>query len=578
MRKIYFLLASFFCGLFSNAQSTNQVSFTFSVNTPNNVVTFTNTSILQPDSLPKRAFWNFGDGNKAVVSALSNVTHQYTNAGTYTVCLRIFRYNNANWSDSTLLGEVCKNVTIQQTCTAGFQWADSITTNPLAHYVKFYGFGNSNNNKPIREVCWNFGDGTDTCIQVVPGTVPPMNVVHKYSQNGTYNACIRIKYDGGCVAEKCNTIVLNGPSLADSCTANYMVQPNLAMPLARKFFAQPWHNKGKKPVRICWTFGDGKDTCVQYPANYTGDYWVQHNYSQYGNYEVCVIIKYDGGCEKRKCSLIQVNSPTPPQDSCRMELNEAAVNVSSLERKFYVGLMSNRVAEKICWTFGDGTDTCVILSNPVNPQQLMISHRYPAPGNYTVCAKVFYAGGCIVQRCRQVSVSLPHTNICGGYVTDSAISTNTIRFKATAILAPNDNVTSYGWLFGDGTSGTGQTVSHTYAATGRYNVCLVIRTASGCETKICKPLSVAGNNQPQLVLMPNPVTTVLNAIFHSTLQQQVTVKIFNANGIMVRSYVRSAVVGANNWNFSDVGTLPTGVYSVVVQSPNQFATAIFFKQ
>jgi hypothetical protein len=47
---------------------------------------------------------------------------------------------------------------------------------------------------------------------------------------------------------------------------------------------------------------------------------------------------------------------------------------------------------------------------------------------------------------------------------------------------------------------------------------------------------------------------------------------------MVRSYVRNANVGINTWAFNDVATLPTGVYSVIVQSPNQFATAIFFKQ
>ena len=121
-------------------------------------------------------------------------------------------------------------------------------------------------------------------------------------------------------------------------------------------------------------------------------------------------------------------------------------------------------------------------------------------------------------------------------------------------------------------------VNHTYPGPGRYNVCLFIRTNSGCETKICKAVAIAGNAQPQLVLTPNPVTTVLNATFLSLIQQTVTVKIYNASGIMVRSYIRNANVGSNTWIFTDVGTLPTGVYSVIVQSPNQFATAIFFKQ
>jgi len=579
MRKFYFLLAGLFFTLFSFAQSANQVNFTFTVNPIDNQVTFTNTSILQSDSLPKKAFWSLGDGTSTIMTPLSNLFHYYQTSGTYTVCLKIYRYNNANWSDSTLLGDVCKVVTIQQTCLAGFQWRDTFMGNPPTRFVQFNGFGQNNANSAIKEVCWNFGDGSDTCILASPTNAYPLYIHHSYASNGSYNVCIRVKFNNGCVAEKCDTIRLNStPIIADSCAANFVTQPITATPLGRKFVAQPWHNKGKKPVLVCWQFGDGKDTCIQYAASYTGDYWVEHRFAQASQYNACVKIRYEGGCEKTTCNVIQISAPTPPQDSCTASVNEVATSPSNLERKFYVGLMQNKVAEKICWTFGDGTDTCIILSTPFNPQQLSVAHLYPAPGNYTVCAKVFYAGGCVVQRCKQTSIPLSSTNICGGYMTDSAASVNTIRFKGTGIHAPNDYVVSYGWILGDGTTATGQVVNHTYNVTGRYNVCLIIRTNSGCETKICKAVNVASGNQAQLILTPNPVITILNATFHSTLQQTMTVKIFNANGVAIKNYTLNAMVGANNWTFSDVGTLPTGIYSVTVQSPNQFASATFFKQ
>lgn len=577
MKKIYFLLALLCSNIFLNAQTGNHVNFDFTADPLTNNVVFTNTSVLQSDGA-RKAYWYFGDGTHAVTAPLAGTAHHYNVAGTYQVCLKIWKYSNTSVADSVLLGSVCKSVTLQQHCTAGFQWSDSVATNSYTHYVKFFGFGSNNANKPIKEICWNFGDGTDTCIQATAGALPPLNILHKYTQGGTYNVCIRIKYDGGCVAEKCQTIALGWSTIADTCSANFTTHPVTATPLGRKFVAQPWHSRYKKPVRICWTFGDGKDTCIQYPANYTGDYWVEHKYTQYGQYEVCTIIKYDGGCEKKKCQTIVVASPTPPADSCVFTLNETPVNQSTLERKFFIGLMTNRRAEKICWSFGDGTDTCVILSNPMNPQQLMITHLYAAPGNYTVCAKVYYAGGCVVQKCKQIAINIPHTNICGGYMTDSATGAKTVRFKGTGIQNPNDFVTSYTWSFGDGTTATGQVVTHTFPSAGRYNVCLFIRTNSGCETKICKHVGVAGTSQPQLVLTTNPVINTLSAIFHSLFQQQVSVKIYNANGVMVRSYIRNVTIGANSWTFTDVAILPTGVYSVIVQSPNQFATAIFFKQ
>jgi len=474
MRKIYTLLAPLFTGLFLHAQtSTPNVNFTFAVN--GNTVTFTNTSTNLGEGV-KRAFWTFGDGGHATTGAYDGVAHQYSLAGTYQACLKIYKYTT-NSNDSTLIGSECKSITLEQHCEAGFQWVDTLTNSIGAHYVKFYGAAGNNAGKRITEVCWNFGDGTDTCISATTGAAPPLSIMHRYSQGGTYNACIKVKFDGGCVAEKCNTVVLQQASTV-----------------------------------------------------------------------------------------------------CSFDLSEAATNAASLERKFYVGLMTNRVAEKICWNFGDGTDTCVVLANPLNPQQLMIVHHYPAPGNYNVCAKVTYAGGCTAERCKPVSIAVAHSNVCGGYMTDSTINANTIRFRGSGIQNSGDYVLSYNWTFGDGTTGNGQTVNHTFASPGRYNVCLYLKTNTGCETRICNPVGVSGNAQPQLVLTPNPVVNELHATFVSLFQQTVTVKIYNANGLMVRSYVRAANVGTNNWNFSDAGTLPTGVYSVIVQSSNQFATAIFFKQ
>lgn len=477
MRKIYILIACSCFGFLLKAQTTNSVSFTFAADPATGNVAFTNTSVFQNNDV-KKAFWTFGDSTAAQTAPTAGITHHYLHAGTYQVCLRVFKYSNSS-NDSTLLGSECKSVT------------------------------------------------------------------------------------------------LAGQAVADSCAANFTFSATAANVLGRRFVAQPWHNNGKKPLRICWTFGDGKDTCLQYATSYTGEYGVEHQYGTYGSYEVCATIKYDGGCEKKKCNAITL---TQPATVCSFDLNEVAVSAASLERKFYVGLMPNAVAQKVCWEFGDGTDTCVVLSNPLNAQQLMIAHRYPAPGNYTVCAKVTYTNGCTASRCRPVSITVSHSNVCGGYMTDSTISASTIRFKGTGIQNSSDYVVSYNWTFGDGASGSGQTVTHAFAAPGRYNVCLYLKTATGCETRICNLVNVLGNNQPQLVLTPNPVVNVLNATFVSLLQQTVTVKIYNANGLMIRSYVRAANVGTNNWSFSDVGTLATGVYSVIVQSANQFATAIFFKQ
>lgn len=162
-------------------------------------------------------------------------------------------------------------------------------------------------------------------------------------------------------------------------------------------------------------------------------------------------------------------------------------------------------------------------------------------------------------------------------MTDSLLSPRTIKFKGFSIHNPNDPVIGYRWTFGDGSSATGNEVTHTYNAPGTYNVCLTIKTQLGCETNICKKLIVPGNTQPILHISPNPVVNIMHVQFLSSHTEPVNIRVVNSNGITVKSYVRNAVTGINDWDF-DLATLTPGSYMVYVQSPNQLSSQLFIKQ
>jgi hypothetical protein len=241
--------------------------------------------------------------------------------------------------------------------------------------------------------------------------------------------------------------------------------------------------------------------------------------------------------------------------------------------------VANSRPERICWYFGDGDDTCIML-NPQNPNPLsdfFIRHTYPGPGVYRACVKVRFQNGCIAEDCREVVIRAA-SNICGGFMIDSLIAPRSYKFKGFSIHAPNDEPLFFRWNFGDGSPVVfGREVTHTYDHGGDYEVCLTIKTRLGCETRICRTVRVPGNNQPALHLTPNPVINVMHMEFFSTHTEQVNIKILNGMGIQVRSYTRSVTVGPNSWNV-DLGSLLPGVYSFIVQSPNQLASAIFIKQ
>jgi len=568
MRNFY-LLTSLVMTLFqANGQDT--ANFTYTISSANQVI-FSNTSHVHGDA-PQKAVWLFGDGVKQVTPPLANTFHQYTTAGSYTACLKIYKYSNSS-NDSVVTADVCKTIILS-------------TSSPDSCRVEFSNTGNTttpvnqafvakpwhNNQKKPEQICWNFGDSHDTCIKYDPNLSSNYAVNHNYLKPGPYKVCLRVLYQGGCVSEYCRVINIAG----DECKTDFKMEPVMASPLSRHFIAQPWNIQLKKPVRVCWDFGDGAKECKEYLTTNTDPYAINHSYTRPGQYNVCVNILYDGGCESKNCKTIVIETPPPPPDSCFVNVFEVATNLNNLERHFYAGTMQDRRPEKICWLFGDGKDTCISIPNPLTAQSLVVGHLYPAPGVYHVCVKVKYANGCEAQKCREVEIRSA-SNACGGYMVDSFMNRRTFAFKGFSIQNPNDHVVNWRWTFGDGSSSNDKNVTHTYTTSGKFEVCLYIKTDRGCETRICKYVVVLGESKPILQLAPNPVTTTLHAVFLSMLLEPVTINIYNANGILIKTYSRIAMNGTNTWEF-DVAALPAGIYSVLVISPHQLANAIFFKQ
>jgi arylsulfatase A-like enzyme/PKD repeat protein len=71
----------------------------------------------------------------------------------------------------------------------------------------------------------------------------------------------------------------------------------------------------------------------------------------------------------------------------------------------------------------------------------------------------------------------------------------TCRFSGDDSTDSDGTVVGYGWQFGDGATGTGMTVSHTYAAPGVYPVTLTVtddRGATGTATTTARPAGQSG--------------------------------------------------------------------------------------
>jgi PKD repeat protein len=213
-------------------------------------------------------------------------------------------------------------------------------------------------------------------------------------------------------------------------------------------------------VNITWNFGDG-NTLTDTIFN---PQYLSHQYSASGTYTVCATDNI-AGCTA--CDTILVNI-------CSGNIG-FIYNVTGFGLLAFTpdagGMQSPIVAT---WSFGDGDS-----STSMNP-----THQYAASGSYNVCLTLTDPDimGCSNTYCRQVVVQL-----CNYLPRFSDLGTDSTSAEGPFVVTDPVSGCQYNWNFGDGSTGTGDTVSHAYASTGSYNVCLAVYdAANGCRDTMCQ--------------------------------------------------------------------------------------------
>jgi PKD repeat protein len=129
------------------------------------------------------------------------------------------------------------------------------------------------------------------------------------------------------------------------------------------------------------------------------------------------------------------------------------------------------------WTFTDGTLKTLTGRNP--------TYVFANPGTYTVTLNVTDAAGnwatdtVVVTASRVIIEPQDVTKPVAKAGSDkTAVEGKVANFDAGG-SSDNVGIVSYEWNFGDGTAGTGKTVTHTYTEPGTYAVTLTVKDAAG---------------------------------------------------------------------------------------------------
>ncbi len=231
-----------------------------------------------------------------------------------------------------------------------------------------------------------------------------------------------------------------------------------------------FYNRDIPSTSAIWDFGDG--------TTGTGD-TVTHTYALPGSYIVKLDVLLPGGCRGVVQKLVAVVQPTG-------SFSFAGGNYCNSKTVQFDAITSN--ADSLIWNFDDGT---IVRTSAASTT---IFHTYTTAGIFHPILTIKTLGGCENQ--------VPASDTIKIELIDPGFTDNLVTVCGSTTLHLSDTshaffgISSRQWDFGDGTTGSGVNVSHTYTTTGTYNVRLIITGTSGCKDTIIKPIYIKVNDRP----------------------------------------------------------------------------------
>lgn len=379
--------------------------------------------------------WDFGDGS---VSSAQNPVHQYSSAGGFNISLKV-----TNSFGCTKTITKTQYVKINESIKASFNTSSQGGCAAPAT-VQF------NNTSAATNYVWDFGDGA---------TSTNTNPSHTYSTNGSYTVTLITVSVQGCRDTLKRQNLLNiGTNHSDFlvpvsvCAGEPIFFTNTSSPL---------------PSSVKWSFGNG---------TYSDSVQASNVYIKAGNYTVKLVNDFGGCKDSVSKSITVIDKPKADFNAGSKLFCQAPANVQ------FQSQAANAVS--YLWNFGDSTTS--IAANPI--------HTYYGFGKFSVTLVVTNASGCsdtIVKK-DFVQVQKPQIRFKG--IPHSGCVSLSIHPAAT--IVSNQQVLSYLWKFGDGTTSPEAAPQHVYSRSGSYNITLVITTQSGCTDSLTLLNAVRVGDKP----------------------------------------------------------------------------------
>ncbi|MEU1971945.1 PKD domain-containing protein [Microbacterium sp. NPDC019599] len=220
-----------------------------------------------------------------------------------------------------------------------------------------------------------------------------------------------------------------------------------------------------------WTFGDGS-TATGATAS--------HTYAQAGTYTITLKVTDATSLTHTTTKSVTVAPNQAPTAAFTSTATHLAVGFDAAGSSDSDGSIVS-----YAWAFGDGETGTGSTA----------SHTYAAAGTYSVVLTVTDNDGVVGTSTKSLTVSeAPNVLPVAAFTASTDLLVTSV--DGSGSTDSDGTITDFAWNFGDGSTGSGPTAQHTYAAAGTYTVTLTVTDNRGGTATATRDVIAVVNQTP----------------------------------------------------------------------------------
>ncbi len=416
----------------------------------NEILEFDATGTLDVDGNLVAIEWDFGDGARA---SGFKVFHSYAEPGLYPV--KVLVRDDSGRRGSVATADFTVSVTHAPNKAPEVDLASLLQLHTeVPHLFDASGAGDPDGR--IVSYRWDFGDG---------GTSNRPVVEHVYSRPGTYEGSLTLTdnsgLENGITTLRFSAIVRERPNeqpIAEAGPDRFAV---VGRPVT--FDGGGSADRDGSLIRYHWDFGNGKTAVGQRRSI---------AYFSPGRYDVTLTVTDNSGQDNADHTdtltvVVRDRENDTPiaklEDDRPAAIDEPVPFTASASGDADGNIISYE------WDFGDG--------NKASGREVV--HQYDKPGVYRTRLIIRDDSGLANEASfdeRVITVNDPPVAEAGK---EQLVTASQVLFDASGSKDPDGKIILYAWDFGDGHTGSGRKITHTYRSPGTYTVHLKVTDDSG---------------------------------------------------------------------------------------------------